>query len=33
MIGPATRFEPQMSDDERSARIAAWEQALAAVAG
>jgi glycerol kinase len=33
MIGPAKRFGPNMSDDERAARIAAWDQALAAVAG
>jgi glycerol kinase len=33
MIGRAKRFEPRMSGDERAARIAAWEQALAAVAG
>ena len=31
MIGPVQRFEPQMSEDERAARIAAWERALAAV--
>jgi glycerol kinase len=33
MIGPAKRFEPRMSADDRAARIAAWDQALVAVAG
>ena len=33
MIGPVTRFEPRMPQDERGARIAAWDAALGAVAG
>jgi glycerol kinase len=33
MIGSVRQFQPRMSEDERQARIAAWDQALAAVAG
>ncbi|MBV8911870.1 MAG: glycerol kinase GlpK [Acetobacteraceae bacterium] len=33
MIGTVRRFEPRMSEDERQARITAWNEALAAVAG
>ena len=33
MTGAVTRFEPGMPEDERGARIRAWEQALGAVIG
>jgi glycerol kinase len=31
MIGPAKHFHPQMGEDERQQRIAAWDAALASV--